>query len=253
MARLRIHPVRALKDNYVYVLSDEKERKAAVIDPGEVAPVEAALKSLDLRLAAIWNTHHHWDHTGANAELARKHRGIEVIASKPDEGRVPAHTRAADDDERNEWTGDTVEAMLIPGHTLGHVAYRVGANVFPGDTLFGACCGRLFEGTPEMMVRSLGRLRALPDDTQVWCGHEYTAGCLRFAVTIEPDNTALRARYERVAAAPDAWTVPLSLVEERATNPFLRWDQPAVRAWSGASDDVTAFAKVRQAKNDWTG
>ncbi len=253
MARLTIHRLRALKDNYVYLLADEKERKAAVIDPGDAAPVEAALARLDLRLAQIWNTHHHWDHVGGNEALARAHAPVEIVASAPDRGRVPGQTRGVDDGEHFEWAGETVEAMLIPGHTLGHVAYRVGRNVFPGDTLFGACCGRLFEGTPEMMVRSLGRLRALPDDTLVWCGHEYTLGCLRFAVEVEPENAALRARRARVEAAPDEPTVPLSLAEERATNPFLRWDAPAVRAWAGADDDVTTFARVREAKNVWKG
>jgi hydroxyacylglutathione hydrolase len=253
MARLRIHPLRALRDNYVYLLSDEKERTAAVIDPGESAPVNAALKRLDLRLGQIWNTHHHSDHTGANEDLAHQHAPVEVFASEPDFGRVPAQTRRLSDGERFEWAGATVEALHIPGHTLGHVAYRVGRDVFPGDTLFGACCGRLFEGTPAMMVRSLSRLRDLPDDTQVWCGHEYTLGCLRFAVTIEPDNAALAARLARVAAAPDAWTVPLSLAEERATNPFLRWDAPTVRAWAQSKDDVAVFTKVREAKNVWKG
>ena len=253
MARLRIHRLRALKDNYVYLLEDEKERKAAVIDPGEAAPVEAALGRLDLQLAQIWNTHHHWDHTGGNEPLARAHAPVEVIASAHDFGRIPAQTRRLADGDRFEWAGETVEAMMIPGHTLGHVAYRVGENVFPGDTLFGACCGRLFEGTPEMMVHSLGRLRALPDDTQVFCGHEYTLGCLHFAVTIEPENAALRARLERVAAAPEEPTVPLSLAEEKATNPVLRWDAPAVRAWAGERDDVATFAKVREAKNVWRG
>ncbi len=253
MARSSIHRVRALKDNYVYIVADEKERKAAVIDPGEAAPVELALRRLDLRLAQIWNTHHHWDHTGANEELAHAHGPIEIVASEPDFGRVPGQTKRLEDGDRFEWAGETVEAMLIPGHTLGHVAYRFGRNVFPGDTLFGACCGRLFEGTPEMMVRSLGRLRALPVDTVVWCGHEYTLGCLRFAVTIEPKNEALRARLARVAAAPNDATVPLSLAEELATNPFLRWDAPAVRAWAGTTDDVETFAKIRSAKDVWRG
>jgi hydroxyacylglutathione hydrolase len=253
MSRLAVHPVRALKDNYVYLLVDEERRAAVAVDPGEPGPVNEELVRLGVTLAAIWNTHHHWDHTGGNQELARRHGGIEIVASEPDRGRVPGQTRGVADGERWSWAGEEVEAMLIPGHTLGHVAYRVGANVFPGDTLFGACCGRLFEGTPEMMVRSLGRLRALPDETKVWCGHEYTFGCLRFAITVEPDNAALQARLARVAAEPEAWTVPLSLVEERATNPFLRWDAPAVRAWAGTDDDVAAFAAVRRAKDGWKG
>ncbi len=248
-----IHRLRALKDNYVYLLVDEEARAAAVVDPGEAAPVEAALARLGVRLAQIWNTHHHWDHTGANEALAAAHGPLEVLASTHDRGRVPGQTRGLDDGERFVWAGVEVEAMLIPGHTLGAVAYRFGDEVFPGDTLFGACCGRLFEGTPAQMVRSLGRLRALPDATRVWCGHEYTLGCLRFAVTIEPDNAALRARLERVAAAPGAPTVPLALAEEKATNPLLRWDAPAVRAWAGTDDDVAAFAKLRATKDVWRG
>jgi hydroxyacylglutathione hydrolase len=253
MARLSVHPVRALKDNYVYLVVDEEERVAAAVDPGEAAPVEAALAQLGVALREIWCTHHHWDHTGANEELAARHGPLEIAASDPDWGRVPGQTRRLSDGARFAWAGEEVEALLIPGHTLGHVAYRVAGNVFPGDTLFGACCGRLFEGTPEQMVRSLGRLRALPDDTRVWCGHEYTLGCLRFAIEIEPGNAALTARLARVAAAPDAPTIPLSLVEERETNPFLRWDAPAVRAWAGTGDDVATFAAVRRAKDGWKG
>jgi hydroxyacylglutathione hydrolase len=178
-----------------------------------------------------------------------------VVASDPDWGRVPGQTRRVVDGERWRWAGEDVEAMLIPGHTLGHVAYRVGDNVFPGDTLVRAlCCGRLFEGTPAQMVSSLGRLRALPDSTKVWCGHEYTLGCLRFAVTVEPGNEALRARLVRVSAAPEAWTVPLSLVEERATNPFLRWGRPGGCApGPGPDDDVATFAAVRRTKDVWRG
>ena len=248
-----IHRLRTLKDNYTYLLVDKEAGAAAVVDPGEAAPVTAVLEKLGVRLAQIWNTHHHWDHTGGNEELVARHGPVEVVASAPDAGRIAKQTRKLEDGERFVWAGAEVEAMLIPGHTLGHVAYRFDDNVFPGDTLFGACCGRLFEGTPEMMVRSLGRLRALPDATRVWCGHEYTLGCLRFAVTIDPGNAALRARFERVLAAPDEPTVPLSLAEEKATNPFLRWDAPEVRAWAGGGDDTAVFARVREAKNVWRG
>jgi hydroxyacylglutathione hydrolase len=236
-----IHRLRALKDNYVYLLVDEAEGTAAVVDPGEPGPVDAALARLGVRLRQIWNTHHHWDHTGANEALVATHGPLEVLASAHDFGRVPAQNRRLEDGDRFVWAGAEVEALMIPGHTLGHVAYHLGDEVFPGDTLFGACCGRLFEGTPEQMVRSLDRLRALPDTTRVWCGHEYTLGCLRFAITVEPDNAALRARLERVAAAPDEPTVPLSLAEEKATNPFLR------------AVEVAEFARIRRAKDVWKG
>jgi hydroxyacylglutathione hydrolase len=246
-----IHRVRALKDNYVHLVVDGDA--CAVVDPGEAEPVEAALARLGLMPVQIWNTHHHWDHTGGNEALIARHGPLEVLGSAHDLGRIAGQTRGLADGERFVLGGAEVEAMLIPGHTLGHVAFRVGDDVFPGDTLFGACCGRLFEGTPAQMVRSLGRLRALPDRTRVHCGHEYTLGCLRFAITVEPDNVELRARLARVAAEPDVPTVPLSLAEEKATNPFLRWDAPSVRAWAGADDDVAVFAKVREAKNNWRG
>lgn len=253
---MTIHRVRALKDNYVHLVVDEERRAAAVVDPGEAGPVLAALARLGLSLEMIWCTHHHLDHVGANEELARRHPGIAVLASAYDveRGRIPAATRGLADGERFTWAGVAVEALSIPGHTLGHVAYLAGErDVFPGDTLFGACCGRLFEGTPAQMHASLARLRALPTGTRVHCGHEYTFGCLRFAVEIEPDNAATRARLARVAAAPEDETLPLSLDEERETNPFLRWDAPALRAWAKSDDPVEVFAAVRRAKDVWRG
>src|SRR5262249_1450076 len=157
-----------------------------------------ALARLGVKLTHIFNTHHHWDHTGANAELAERHGPIEVFAFESDFGRVPAQTRKLADGARFTFAGADFQALHIPGHTLGALASHVGEEVFTGDPLFGACCGRLFEGTPAQMQASLARLRALPAGTRVWCGHEYTLGCLRFAVTVEPDNAALAARLARV-------------------------------------------------------
>ena len=233
-----VHWTRALRDNYIYLIVSGEE--AAVVDPGEAAPVEAALAPHGVRLTQIWCTHHHWDHTGAVAELAGRH-GAEVLGSEPDDGRIPAQTRKLRDGERFDFGGHTVEAMLIPGHTLGHVAYVGGGNAFPGDTLFGAGCGRLFEGTPAMMFASLARLAALPDDTRVWCGHEYTLQNLRFALSVDPDNEALRARYQNTAERPDKPTIPLSIVVERATNPFVR------------APTIETFAAVRKQKDEWKG
>ncbi len=255
MARLGIHPVRALKDNYVYVVVDEDQAAAAVVDPGEAAPVEAELARLGVELRQIWCTHHHYDHVGGIAELVARRASVEVLASayELEHGRVPGQTRGLGDGETFTWAGQTVTALHIPGHTLGHMALVVAGNVFPGDTLFGACCGRLFEGTPAQMQASLSRLRDLPGDTRIWCGHEYTLGCLRFAVTIEPGNAALAARHQRVAAEPTRPTVPLSMGEEKTTNPFLRWDAPEVRKWAGTNGDVDTFAAVRAAKDVWKG
>jgi hydroxyacylglutathione hydrolase len=249
MDLVTIHPVRALADNYAYLVVDEATRRAAVVDPSEAPPVEEALARLGLRLAAIWNTHHHWDHVGGNEALIARHGPLEVLASEPD--AVPGKTRGLADGERFAHGAAEVEALRVPGHTLGHVAYRVGRDVFTGDTLFGAGCGRLFEGTPAQMVASLGRLRALPDDTRLWCGHEYTRHNLEFGVTIDPANAALAERLRRVREAEGRPTIPLSLPEERATNPFLRWDAPTLATWAGASDPVAVFAAVRAHKDGW--
>jgi hydroxyacylglutathione hydrolase len=253
-AHVEVHPVRALRDNYAYLVVVDEE--AAVVDPSEAAPVIAALERLGpgVRLTAIWNTHHHWDHVGGNEELLARYGVRDVVASEHDgaQARVPGQTRRVPPDGSFRFAGRVVSTLSIPAHTLGHVCYVVDGHAFPGDTLFGAGCGRLFEGTPAQMVAALGRLRALPDDTRVWCGHEYTLHNLKFAVGIDPDNQALRARFDRVAALPaDRCTTPLSLPEERATNPMLRWDSPAIQRFAGSTDPVEAFAAVRRAKDVW--
>ncbi len=247
-----IVPVRALKDNYVYIVPGEGN-VAAVVDPGEAAPVEDALDRLGLTLGEIWCTHHHWDHTGGIDDLLAKNPGVPVVASRIDGAKIPRITRPLDDGDTFTFAGLAGEAVLIPGHTLGAMALRIGDDVFTGDTLFGACCGRIFEGTPAMMQASLARLRGLPDTTRFWCGHEYTLGCLKFAATVEPDNGVVAARLARVQAAPDTPTVPLPMLEERATHPFLRWDAPAVEAYTAEKGDVEVFAAVRRAKDGWRG
>jgi len=253
---MRIVPVPCLSDNYAYlVISGTGE--AAVVDASEAAPVRDALRREGARLTAIWSTHHHLDHVGGNGELAAG-GAIEVVAHVSDRGRVPAQTRAVD-------TGDTVrvgdveaKCIHIPGHTLGAVAYYIQAGaervVFTGDTLFCAGCGRIFEGTPAQMHASLERVAALPGDTRVFCGHEYTANNLRFAVHVEPSNAALVRAQARVAAlrARAEPSVGTTLDEERAENPFLRAGSAEIRATLGIAKDadaVTAFAAIRAAKD----
>jgi hydroxyacylglutathione hydrolase len=233
---VRIVPVPCLKDNYAYLVIDEASARAAIVDPGEAAPVLAAAKHEGVTLAAVWATHHHADHVGGVAELVREVPGLAVVCHSSDRerSRVPHATSGVH-------AGDTVElgpiqATIVfnPGHTTGGISYWIQADeaVFTGDTLFAAGCGRLFEGTAPMMHESLTKLADLPPETRVYFGHEYTAANLRFAAAVEPDNQAVAARLERVAAARGRGepTTPSTIADERATNPFLRAAVPAVRA-----------------------
>lgn len=257
---MRIVPIPCLEDNYAYLVVCEATGKAAVVDPSEAGPILDVVKREGVELAAIWNTHHHWDHTGGNKGLLDALPELEVVAHESDRSRVPGQTTfAADGDEVT--LGTEVRARVIhnPGHTSGAISYYVPdhAAVFTGDTLFLAGCGRLFEGTPAQMHESLSRLGALPEDTRVYCGHEYTAANLRFAAKVEPGNTALAERKRRVDDQRERGepTVPATIAEELATNPFLRAEQPTVvagvREAEPPEDDspVSVFAAVRRWKD----
>jgi hydroxyacylglutathione hydrolase len=254
---LAITPIPAFRDNYLWLIS--RGRQAAVVDPGDAAPVERTLAAQGLALTDILVTHHHADHTGGVAALADAHGArVHAPAREPIRaGRVaPQLLREGD---AIEILGIRFTVLDVPGHTAGHIAYHAPAlqALFCGDTLFGGGCGRLFEGTPAQMLDSLGKLAALPPATRVYCAHEYTLSNLRFALAVEPGNAALRARQQRCEAlrAQGVPTLPSTLAEERATNPFLRTAEPAVRAaaerqraGSGA-DDVHAFAAIRAWKD----
>ena len=241
----------AFKDNYIWLLV--RDGRAAVVDPGDAAPVMARLEALQLRLETILITHHHADHQGGVAELVERwHPRV----FGPAEESITGCTDPLSGGEMIDVLGERVAVLAVGGHTLGHIAYYVPGAVFCGDTLFGAGCGRLFEGTPAQMSASLGRLAALPDDTLVYCAHEYTEANLRFALAVEPQNAALRRRSERVARLRAAGhsSVPSTLGEEKATNPFLRCGEPAVMAAAlanGAVDTSKAaiFAAIRAWRN----
>jgi hydroxyacylglutathione hydrolase len=226
---MQITIVPCLEDNYAYLVRPEGANVCCVVDACEADPVERALDELGLRLGAILATHHHGDHVGGNETLARRFPGIEVFGSAHDRGRIPAQNRFVEDGETIETVGLAFRCLAIPGHTLGAVAYVGYGSAFTGDTLFAAGCGRLFEGTPALMYTSLvEKLGALPDDTRVYFGHEYTANNLRFAAHVEPNNPHVREKVERVAAqlARGEFTAPSTLGEERLTNPFLRVASP---------------------------
>lgn len=244
---MRIVSVPCLKDNFAYLVIDDDGR-CAVVDPGEAAPVEAALTRERAELAAVWATHHHFDHVGGIAELAARRPGLEVVIGAIDAPKGRA-TRTVADGEEVALGGLRARCIHNPGHTLGAVTFVVGDCAFTGDTLFGAGCGRLFEGDAAMMHASLMRLAALPPETKVYFGHEYTAANLRFAAAVEPDN----AQVARRAAALPVPSTPSTIGEERATNPFLRAAEPAViaaaRARGAAGDPVSVFAAMRSWKD----
>lgn len=242
MARLEIVPVPVLSDNYVWLLRDEATGTVAVVDPGEAAPVEAALAERGWQPSLILLTHHHGDHVGGVAALKAAH-GAEVIGAAADAHRLPALDRTVAPGDSVSVGECRAEVIDTPGHTRGHIAFHFPeAHVLAcGDTLFSLGCGRLLEGTPEEMFGSLRRLAGLPDQTQVLCGHEYTQSNARFALTVEPDNASLRARSaevdaERAAGKP---TVPVTLGAEKAANPFLR------------APDVVRFAALRAGKDSF--
>jgi hydroxyacylglutathione hydrolase len=256
---MQIHRLRARTDNYVWLLHDPERRTAIAVDPSEAEPVLAALATLGAQLEAVWCTHHHHDHVGGNPLLADRFPGLRIYGGREDVGRIPGLTDPVGE-------GDTVHGPLgdagpparvwfIPGHTRGHVAYLWRDRAFVGDTLFGGGCGRLFEGTAAQMFAALARLRTLPDDTFVHAGHEYTWHNVRWAVAagLEPENAALTARHAALAADPAQLTMPTRLGEEKASNPFLRWDTPALIARVGTSDPVGVFAALRAEKDAWRG
>jgi hydroxyacylglutathione hydrolase len=246
----------AFDDNYIWVLASD-EGGAVIVDPGDAAPVLAAAQQ-GLKPAAVLLTHHHDDHIGGVAGLLAQWPDLAVIAA--DDERIATATRKVSDGEAFDAAGIPFRAIRVPGHTRSHVAFHrqaPGGELFSGDTLFSLGCGRLFEGTPAQMLASLETLAALPDDTPVCCGHEYTLSNAAFALTVEPGNAALqqRAAQVRQLRAAGRPTLPVDLASERATNPFLRVDVPqvaqSVDAWLGAAaaDRVETFAALRRWKD----
>ncbi|MBA3562853.1 MAG: hydroxyacylglutathione hydrolase [Gammaproteobacteria bacterium] len=256
---LEVTSVAAFRDNYIWLVHGADRRKVAVVDPGDAGPVLEALDRLDLQPAAILATHHHHDHVGGIARLVDTY---ELPVYGPAGEHVPQRTRGLAE-------GDTVElpmlelsfeALDIPGHTAGHIAFVGHGSVFCGDTLFSAGCGRLFEGTPQQMSHSLAKLAGLPPETQVYCGHEYTVDNLRFALTVEPDNARAQAyltesRTRRQDGEP---TLPSSIGLEREVNPFLRCDRATVRAAAERhageplADAIAVLAEIRHWKDGFS-
>ena len=250
---LEITFIPALADNYIWLLHDGND--AVIVDPGDASAVIWRLKAESYNLKAILVTHHHVDHQAGLPTLLENYP---VPVFGPASESITGRSRPLSGGESIELLGKTCEVIAIPGHTLGHLAYLISGALFCGDTLFTGGCGRLFEGTPAQMVDSLAKLAALPDETLIYCGHEYTEVNLRFSMAVEPGNvlTAKRsaeASFMRLRGRP---TVPSTLLQEKQTNPFLRCSEPAVVAAarqrnSAANDPVSVFATLREWKNEF--
>ena len=258
-----VHPVPAFQDNYLWVIHDGKH--AAVVDPGDATPILDYLRLNGMQLVAIICTHHHADHVGGVDAIldTLKLRGkIDVFG--PATERIPARTKALREGDRIvvPFINLTLDVLDVPGHTAGHIAYFGSGLLFCGDTLFACGCGRLFEGTAEQMTASLAKLKALPPQTKIFCAHEYTMANIKFAEAVEPDNADLKLRKAFCAAKRhrNLPTVPSTIHLELATNPFLRWDQPAVKAAAAArlNRDIgpnpapaVVFGAIREWKNNF--
>ena len=253
---LKVTPVPCLEDNYAYLLEDGSG-ELAIVDASEGPPVLAALEKAEGKLTAVFATHHHHDHVGGNEDVVARYPGVRVYGYESDRGRIPAQSEYLSDGQTFTWGTTSVRALHIPGHTMGAVAYVLDDAMFTGDTLFLAGCGRLFEGTPAMMFRSLCEVLApLGDQLRVFCGHEYTVSNLAFAASVEPGNPRVETRMARARAmrARGEPTVGSLLEEELQTNPFMRCRSAEIRRsmkLEASTPDVEVLAALRRAKDSF--
>lgn len=243
-----------LKDNYVWAIINNNDHSALIVDPGVAEPVKAFLAKYQVQPMGILITHHHWDHTDGLHELKDQFH-IPVMGPQ----QIKGVTQAVNHTVMPEHFPLEFKIIPIPGHTLEHIAYYTKGMVFCGDTLFAGGCGRVFEGTPSQMCDSLAKLKALPSDTQVFCGHEYTLNNLRFAEIVEPNNVQIKERIQIVTTirAKNHPSLPSTIADELATNPFLRCEEPTVKAAAEKhvghtlKNPVEVFATVRKWKDNF--
>ena len=254
MAKLQVHQFTCLNDNYGLLIHDSTTGDTASIDTPDAGPISAALAEKGWTLTHILNTHHHGDHTGGNMAL-KEATGCRIIG--PHGGGIPGIDQAVGEGDTITFGSSAAKIIETPGHTLDHIIYwfEDEKTAFVGDTVFALGCGRVFEGTFDQMWASLAKVRALPPETVIYCAHEYTLANAKFAVTVDPENDALKARVKKIEALRDAGkpTVPTILEAELATNPFLRSDDPALQKAVGLSGAAPAevFAEVRRRKDSF--
>ncbi|AMK77851.1 MULTISPECIES: hydroxyacylglutathione hydrolase [Methylomonas] len=253
---LSILLVPALNDNYIYLLHEPNSGKTAVVDPAVSAPVLDALQQQDWQLDYIFNTHHHGDHVGANLQL-KQQTGCQIVGSAADQARIPGIDISVGNGDVVKLGNLAFQVIDTPGHTLGHIVYYSAESqaLFCGDTLFSLGCGRLFEGSAEQMWQSLQKLKTLPAETRVYCAHEYTAANGRFALSVDADNLQLRQRIAEVyeLRQQNLPTLPSTIDQELATNPFFRAHDASIRANIGMTEqtDVAVFSQLRLLKDQF--
>ena len=242
---MEIVTIPCLRDNFAYLLICPKTGDAAIVDPSEAEPVKKEIKHQNVKLTAILNTHHHWDHVGGNKELKANYPDLKIYGHASDRGRIPEQTEFLEEGDQVQFGEQLGSFLHNPGHTSGAITYLFGKNAFTGDTLFAAGCGRIFEGTPEQMHDSLNnRIGKLTDRTELYFGHEYTENNLRFALSVEPCNTEINKKLAdiKVLRSSGKFSTPTTIVEEKQTNPFLRC----------TSDEIKDTVKSRDPNNDLT-
>ncbi|GAB4825447.1 Glyoxalase 2-5 [Ancistrocladus abbreviatus] len=254
---LQIELVPCLRDNYAYLLHDVNTGTVGIVDPSEAVPVIDVLNRKNKNLTYILNTHHHFDHTGGNTELKARY-GAKVIGFGKDRERIPGIDITLNGGDKWMFAGHEVYVMETPGHTRGHISFYFPGSgaIFTGDTLFSLSCGKLFEGTPDEMLASLRKIMALPEDTKIYCGHEYTLSNSKFALAIEPNNEALQSYAAQIAQlrAKGLPTIPTTLQIEKSCNPFLRTSSKEIRQSLNipdTADDAKALGTIRQAKDNF--
>ncbi|MEE2661639.1 MAG: hydroxyacylglutathione hydrolase [Pseudomonadota bacterium] len=256
MSKLEIHQIPTRSDNYVYLLRESSSGNAAVVDPSDATPVLDTLEMFGWSLTHVLATHHHDDHVGGVPEI-KAATGCTVVGPKADRDRIPMIDVEVADGDTYTLFEASAKVWDVPGHTAGHIAYWFSDSsaLFCGDTLFALGCGRVFEGTFEQMYHSISKFKEVPDETWVYCAHEYTMANAKFALHVDPDNTDLQAYARQIESRRNAGvsTVPSLMGLERKTNPFLRADQPEFAAVLGmeSSSPVDVFAEVRSRKDNF--